>query len=288
MICNSCPRKCNIDRSTKAGYCGQKTLKVAKVMTHFWEEPIICDENGSGAIFFSGCNLKCIYCQNYKISHEGKGKVYTPAKLAEVFRQFDEGGVNNINLVTPSHFIDEIIEAFNIYKPHKPVVYNTSGYDDIDSLKKVASYIDIYLVDLKYYDSKLSLELSRAADYFETASKAIDFMISAKPEDIVENGKMKSGVIIRHLVLPGHTDDSLKVLDYLKSKHYEDRYISIMGQYTPCYKASGELLRPIKKLEYTRVLAYFNKLGFKKGFCQELSSSSTDYIPDFDAEWYNL
>lgn len=284
MICNSCPRKCNIDREKVAGYCGVTKMKVAKVMTHFWEEPIICDENGSGAIFFSGCNLKCNYCQNYKITHEGKGKDYTPEMLAKVFEDFDNSKVNNINLVTPSHFVDEIVKAFEIYKPHKPVVYNSSGYDDVESLKKIDKYVDIYLVDLKYVDSDLSQRLSKAKDYFNVSSKAINLMLSSKPQDIFKNGILSRGVIIRHLVLPNHTDDSLRVLDYLKSLKLEDRYISLMGQYTPCYHASEDINRPIKKLEYTRVISYFNKLGFTKGFCQELSSSSTDFIPDFDNE----
>lgn len=282
MICNSCPRKCNIDRNINAGYCGTKNIKIAKVMTHFWEEPIICDSNGSGAVFFSGCNLKCCYCQNYEISHGSKGKEYTPEELAQIFKNFDNSNVNNINLVTPSHFVDQIIKAFEIYKPKKPVVYNSSGYDDLDSLKRIAQYIDIYLVDLKYFDSSLSEKLSKAKDYFEIASKAINFMTTSK-QDIIQNGIMKRGVIIRHLVLPGHTDDSLKILDYLKAQNLENRYISIMGQYTPCYKASGELLQKLKKLEYTRVIAYFNKLGFTHGFCQDLSSSSTDFIPDFNS-----
>ncbi len=283
MICNSCPRKCNIDRTKQKGYCQQRNLKVAKVMTHFWEEPIICDSKGSGAIFFSGCNLKCNYCQNYEISHEGKGEDYSPEKLAEVFKMFDSSPVNNINLVTPSHFVDDIVKAFEIYTPSKPVVYNSSGYDDIDALKKIDKYISIYLVDLKYVDSTLSSNLSKAPDYFDVASKAINFMLASKSKDIFEDSIMTQGVIIRHLILPGHTDDSLKVLDYLKSIKLENRYISLMGQYTPCYHATGELARPIKKLEYTRVIAYFNKLGFTKGFCQDLSSSSTDFIPDFDS-----
>jgi putative pyruvate formate lyase activating enzyme len=201
--------------------------------------------------------------------------------LAKVFEDFDALPVNNINLVTPSHFIDEIIEAFKIYKPHKPVVYNSSGYDDIDALKRIDKYIDIYLVDLKYFDSNLSMQLSKAKDYFKVASKAIDFMLKQKSEDKFDGEIMTSGVIIRHLVLPGNTSDSLKVLDYLKSTGAQNRYISLMGQYTPCYNASGDLKRPLKKLEYTRVISYFNKLGFTKGFCQDLSSSSTDFIPDF-------
>ncbi len=281
MICNSCPRKCNIDRDKGIGYCGIAKLKVAKIMTHMWEEPIICDEHGSGAIFFSGCNLKCNYCQNYEISHQAKGKDYTPEMLAKVFEDFDNSNVNNINLVTPSHFIDEIIKAFEIYKPRKPVVYNSSGYDDLDALKRIDEYVDIYLVDIKYVDSDLSLSLSKAKDYFEVASKAIDFMLASKSEDKFDGDIMTRGVIVRHLVLPGCTDDSIKVLDYLKSINMKDRYISIMGQYTPCYRATGNLARPIKKLEYTRVLAYFKKLGFNKGFCQELSSASTSFIPDF-------
>lgn len=281
MICNSCSRKCNIDRAVKIGYCGMGKMKVAKVMTHFWEEPIICDSNGSGAIFFSGCNLKCNYCQNYEISHEGKGEDFTPEMLAKVFEDFDASQANNINLVTPSHFVDEIIKAFEIYTPRKPVVYNSSGYDDIDALKRIDKYIDIYLVDLKYFDSELSLNLSKAKDYFTVASKAIDFMLKQKSEDKFDGEIMTSGVIIRHLVLPGNTSDSLKVLDYLKTIGVQNRYISLMGQYTPCYNATGDLKRPLKKLEYTRVISYFNKLGFTKGFCQDLSSSSTDFIPDF-------
>lgn len=284
MICNNCPRRCNIDRDKVTGYCGQRKLKIAKIMTHYWEEPIICDENGSGAIFFSGCNLKCNYCQNYEISHEGRGEDYTPEMLAEVFKTFDNSKVNNINLVTPSHFVDEIIKAFEIYTPRKPVVYNSSGYDSLDSLKKIDKYVDIYLVDFKYVSKELSKDLSKAADYFEVASKAIDFMQKSKPVDIIKDGKMLSGMIIRHLILPGHTDDSLKVLDYLKAKHFEDRFISLMGQYTPCYHAKDELSKPIKKLEYTRVISYFNKLGFNKGFCQDLSSASTDFIPDFTSD----
>ena len=281
MLCNSCPRKCNIDRVSQKGYCGMSNLKVAKVMTHMWEEPIICDEHGSGAIFFSGCNLKCNYCQNYEISHEGRGKDYTPEMLAKVFEDFDNSQVNNINLVTPSHYIDDIIKAFEIYTPHKPVVYNSSGYDDLDALKRIDKYINIYLVDLKYVDSTLSQNLSKAKDYFDVAKKAIDFMIRSKNEDKFDGSIMTQGVIIRHLVLPGYTGDSIKVLDYLKSINMEDRYISIMGQYTPCYHATGSLTRPIKKLEYTRVIAYFNKLGFNKGFCQELTSASTNFIPNF-------
>ena len=281
MICNSCPRKCNIDRNTTNGYCGQGKLKIAKIMTHFWEEPIICDEKGSGAIFFSGCNLKCNYCQNYQISHEGKGDLYTAEQLAQEFKNFDNSEVNNINLVTPSHFVDDILKAFEIYKPKKPVVYNSSGYDDVESLKKLSKYIDIYLVDFKYYSQDLSWSLSKAKDYFDVANKALDFILKQKTIDVVENGKMQSGVIIRHLVLPGKTEDSLRVLDYLKQIGAQNRYISIMGQYTPCYKASGDLSRKIKKLEYTRVISYFKKLGFKKGFCQDLSSASSNFIPDF-------
>ena len=203
---------------------------------------------GSGTIFFSGCNLKCNYCQNYKISHECKGQYYTVNELADIFKKLEEKGAHNINLVTPSHYVDQIIQALDIYKPNIPVVYNTSGYDDVESIYKLKDYVDIFLVDLKYCDSKLSSSLSKAADYFDVTTKAILAMKSIKPQDIIVDGIMQQGVIIRHLVLPNHTDDSIKILDWIKTNLPLDTYISIMGQYTPYYNCSDDINRPIKKL----------------------------------------
>lgn len=281
--CKMCPRKCNIDRDNSTGYCGvSNQIKIAKVMLHYWEEPMISGTKGSGAVFFSGCNLKCNFCQNYKISHEGKGEYYSPQQLADIFRDLENKGAHNINLVTPSHYTDQIIQALQIYRPNIPIVYNSSGYDSVEQLNKLKDYIDIYLVDLKYYDSELSLKLSKAKDYFKVASKAVLKMKQFQPENIIKDGIMQKGVVVRHLVLPNHTDDSLKILDWIKQNLPLDTLISIMGQYTPYYRCSDDINRPVKPLEYKRVINYFNSIGLINGLSQDLSSSTTDYIPDFD------
>lgn len=284
-ICNQCPRRCNIDRDKKVGFCGvPNNIKIAKTMLHFWEEPMISGTKGSGTIFFSGCNLKCNYCQNFKISHQLYGKYYTINQLAEIFKSLQEKGAHNINLVTPSHYVNQIIEALKIFRPNIPIVYNSSGYDSLEELEKLKDYIDIYLVDLKYYDKQLSASLSKAPDYFEVASKAILKMKEMQPKNIIKNGIMKKGVIIRHLVLPNHTDDSLKILDWIRANLPVDTLVSIMGQYTPYYKCSADINRPLKILEYKRVISYFNKIGLINGLQQDLSSSSTQYIPDFEQD----
>lgn len=282
--CCLCPRKCNINRDVSVGFCGvNNQIKIARAGLHFWEEPIISGESGSGTIFFSGCNLKCVYCQNYQISSEAYGKTITPNRLAEIFKELENKGANNINLVTPSHYVNGIIEALKIYKPKIPVVYNTSGYDSVETLKKLEGYVQVFLTDLKYYSSALSKKYSMAENYFSVATKAILEMVRQQPKNVYKNGLLKKGVIIRHMVLPGCSGDSVEVLKWIK-QNCPNVIVSIMGQYTPCYKAKDypEINKKITPLEYKRVIAMFNTLKLKNGYCQELDSATTDYIPPFD------
>lgn len=287
MICNLCPRKCNVNRDLKSGFCGvSNTLKVARAQLHFWEEPIISGTNGSGTIFFSGCNLKCVYCQNFNISKENFGKDITTQRLAEIFKELENAGAHNINLVTPSHYVKQIVEALNIYKPKIPVVYNTSGYDSVEELKMLEGYVDVYLTDLKYYSSELSQKYSSAKNYFEVCSLAIKEMIRQQPKNVMENGLIKKGVIIRHMVLPNCINDSFKVLDWIKNNLDEDVVVSVMGQYTPYFNASKfpEINRKLKPVEYKLVINHFNKLGLKNGFMQSLDSADENFIPPFNLE----
>ncbi len=285
--CESCPRKCGINRNEKNGFCGVKKLKVAKVYLHKWEEPPISGTNGSGTIFFSGCNLKCVYCQNSEISFGAVGKEITVERLVEIFKELELKKAHNINLVTPTPHVFEIIEALKIYKPKIPIVYNTSGYESEEIIKLLKDYVDIYLTDLKYYDKKLSKTLSGAENYFEVATKAILQMRKNQPKDVFDdNGIMQKGVIIRHLVLPSCTNDSVKILDWIFNNLGDNTIISIMGQYVPCFKANGYdfINKKLKPIEYKRVVNYFNLLGFKNGFMQSLDSASDEYIPSFDLE----
>lgn len=287
MICNLCPRKCNVNRDLKSGFCGvSNTLKVARAQLHFWEEPIISGTNGSGTIFFSGCNLKCVYCQNYNISKENFGKDITTQRLAEIFNELENAGAHNINLVTPSHYVKQIVEALNIYKPKIPVVYNTSGYDSVEELKMLEGYVDVYLTDLKYYSSELSQKYSSAKNYFQVCSLAIKEMIRQQPKNVIENGLIKKGVIIRHMVLPNCINDSFKVLEWIKNNLGEDVIVSVMGQYTPYFNASKfpEINRKLKPVEYKLVINHFNKLGLKNGFMQSLDSADENFIPPFNLE----
>ena len=286
--CSECPRHCKVDREKEKGFCGTlNQAKIAKYMLHHWEEPIISggeNGSGSGAIFFSHCNLKCVYCQNYKISHFDVGEVYSPQELAELFKRLEDMGALNINLVTPTHYSQSILAALKIYKPKIPVVYNCGGYEDEKMLQEFKDYIDIYLTDLKYFSSELSQKYSFCSDYFEKATKAILKMRENVKDDVIENGLMKKGLIIRHMILPNQTNDSLKILDWIKTNLGTKTYISLMSQYTPFGEAKKypEINRNLKPLEYKRVYNYLVKLGFYNGFTQEMSSSSECYIPDFD------
>ena len=284
MLCNLCPRRCNVERNELVGngYCGMPLYPVvAKYMLHFGEEPSISGEKGSGTIFFSSCSLGCVFCQNEEISHKRKGEIITPVRLAEIFKELEEKGAHNINLVNPTHFIWAIKEALKIYHPEIPLVYNSSGYDDFNVIKE--NIFDIYLMDLKYVSSEKSLKYSGAADYFENASKAIKtaYSLSGKPE-FFENGIMRKGLIVRHLVLPLSTKEAIKVIDWF-SENTPDAFLSIMSQYVPLAKAKDypEINRKITNREYEKVLDYVMNKNIKNVYIQERNSATTDLIPDF-------
>lgn len=287
MNCNICPRNCNTDRAVKTGFCNQTDkLRISKVMLHHFEEPTISgreQDKGSGAIFFTGCNLKCAFCQNQPISHENKGQDITISDLAKIITDLENKGALNINLVTPTHFTNQIIKALDIAKPKIPVIWNSSGYESEQTIKKLKNYVDIYLVDLKYMDNSIALRYSKAPDYVENATKSILQMKKNQPKDIVENNLMKKGLIIRHLVLPSHTDDSLHCLDFVCKNIGKDSIVSIMSQYEPRYNAKDypEINRKITPLEYKRVVAHAQNLGMKNCFVQDLSSADSRYTPKF-------
>lgn len=289
--CNFCPRECPVNRSKKLGFCGANDkILINKIMLHYWEEPIISGtdstpQKGSGAIFFGHCNLKCVYCQNYDISHGDYGTYYTVEQLVNVFKQLEQQGAANINLVTPTHYSLYILEALKIYKPNIPVVWNTGGYESADVVEKLSGYVDIFLTDFKYYDNSLAVKYSAAPKYKEHAIKALKVMRKICPKDIIEDGLMKKGVIVRHLVLPNHTEDSKNVLNIIKEVLGKDTIVSLLSQYIPMGKASmyPEINRRLKPVEYKVVKNYMYKLGLD-GFVQELESASTQYIPDFDTQ----
>lgn len=259
-------------------------------MLHFFEEPPISGEeingikpNGSGAIFFSNCTLKCCYCQNSEISTDGEGKEIPIQALADIFLQLEKAGANNINLVTPTHYTNQIIEALEIYKPNIPIVWNTSGYEKPETIKKLKNYVDIYLSDFKYFDSELSKKYSLAENYPETCKKATLEMRKNQPEDIFENGLMKKGLIIRHMVLPTHQSDSVNVIDWINQNLGNKTYVSLMSQYVPMANAHKfpEINRKIKPIEYKIVVNHLTKLGFNNVFTQDFDSAETIYTPDF-------
>lgn len=283
--CKNCPRKCGSLRGQGQGYCKiDNDIIVALASIHHGEEPIISGTKGSGTIFFSGCNMRCVFCQNYGISHGNWGKRISPQRLSKIFKELEDKGVHNINLVSPSIYVDEIIKALDIYRPNIPIVYNTNGYDDVDSIKRLKNYIDIYLTDLKYTDDDLASEYSDTPDYFERAKDAIIQMRKNVPCDLIENGIMKKGLIVRHLVLPNHTDDSLSVLDWIKDNLGCRTIVSIMGQYTPLFDATkfDKISRRLRPIEYKRVVTHFKSLGFTDGYMQSLDASGTTEIPHFD------
>ena len=286
MKCSICPRGCNIDRTSSIGFCGEKTMRISHVMLHHWEEPLISGDEisiGSGTIFFSGCNLKCVYCQNYEISSNSNGNLTTPEKLVEIMKDLEQKGALNINFVTPTHFSEEIVDALKLYKPAIPIVWNTSGYESIETLNKLKGLVDIFLSDLKYYSNDLSNKYSNCHNYFDIASKAVLKMREIVGEDEIVEGLMKKGLIIRHMVLPSCSADSIKILNWIKSNLGNSTIVSIMNQYTPCYKAKNfpEISRMLKPIEYARVVSHTRTLGFTSAFIQDESSASTDFIPKF-------
>ncbi|MCI7402037.1 MAG: radical SAM protein [Christensenella sp.] len=285
MNCSSCPRNCKIDRENVSGFCGVgKNLTLAKATLHWGEEPILSSGKGSGAIFFSGCNLRCVYCQNYKVSR-GFGKEISIKRLSEIFKELEDLGANNINLVTPTHFIDQILQAFELYKPQIPIVYNSSGYEKVESLKRLEGIVDIYLPDFKYSDNMLAQKYSKCPNYVETAKNAI-LEMRRQTKDVVVDGLMKSGLIIRHLMLPNAIDNTLGVIDWINENFSKDTYISLMGQYIP-YGDSfkfEELKRKIKPIEYKIAINRLYNYGFLNSFVQDLDSAQTTFIPEFNLD----
>lgn len=286
-ICNACPSKCNVERNIgefSRGFCKMPYNAVlARASLHLWEEPVISGERGSGAIFFSGCNLRCVFCQNYEISHENFGKQVSKSEFIDIVKRLENQGAHTINLVNPTHFVPFIKEALSEYKPSVPVVYNTGGYDDVESIRSLQGLIDVYLPDLKYFDSDVSKKYSNAENYFEKASKAVLEMQRQVGKSVIKDGIMQKGLIIRHLVLPKNTDQSIKILRWIKDNLPIDTYISLMSQYVPYVKTEyKELNRRIVTAEYQKVIDEFERLGFENGFMQERSSAQTDFIPKFD------
>ncbi len=284
MKCNLCPRKCNVLRDNLKGFCKMPLLpKVARAALHLWEEPIISGNKGSGTVFFSGCSLRCIYCQNYEVSRGDIGKEISVSRLAEIFKELEEQGAHNINLVSPTHYVHAIIEALKIYRPKIPIVYNSSGYESAETLKLLEDYVDIYLIDFKYTDSAKAKEYSLAPDYPEVVKSAISECYRQKSECVIKDGIMQKGVIVRHLVLPQNTKTAIEVFDWVREKT-PNAYFSLMSQYLPFGKALDHkvLGRKITRREYEKVVDYICEFDFPNVFIQERESSSEKFIPLFD------
>ncbi len=296
--CALCPRRCHADRfSGKTGFCGQGAeIAAARAALHFWEEPCICGSRGSGAVFFSGCSLQCVFCQNHDIALGKSGRTLSLERLARIFLELQDKGAVNINLVTAGHFLPQICLALSMAKKEGlsiPVVYNSSGYEEASSLRMLEGLVDIYLPDLKYHSPRISALYSHAPDYFEKAAAAIAEMFrqAGRPVLSPDSGLMKKGVIVRHLLLPGCAGDSKRVLRYLHDTYGNDIYVSIMNQYTPLEHlkqipelAHSPLLRPVTEEEYARVLDFADRIGIETGYMQEGGTAAESFIPAFDGE----
>ena len=290
--CTLCPRECHIDRTSgNKGYCGMTDeLVVARAALHMWEEPCISGEEGSGAVFFSGCAMGCIYCQNHNIAKGLAGKKITIERLSDIFLELQEKKANNINLVTPTHYVPQIIDAIKIAHVKGlriPIVYNCSGYEKVETLQLLEGYVDIYLPDFKYMDQQPAIKYSNCMDYFAYAAKAIKEMVrQTKEPKFDERGIMKQGVIVRHLTLPGFLEDSKNIIKYLYDTYGDRIYISILNQYTPLemVKEYPELNRRIMEVEYEELIDFAIKLGVENGFIQEGETASDSFIPEFNEE----
>lgn len=281
--CQMCPRKCGADRAKTVGFCGAgEKLKIAKIMLHKWEEPCISLNKGSGAIFFSNCPLKCVFCQNYEISQLGNGREVSIDEFIELMKKLEEMGAENINFVSPTQYSYQIAMALKKYKPSVPVVWNTNSYENEETLEILSGLVDIFLADLKYVDNGLSQEFSGCGDYFEKSSKAILKMRELVP-DRFDGEKLVSGVIVRHLVLPNCAWDSKQVFDWIEQNLGTETIISVMNQYIPYYKAKNHKLlnRKVEQSEYDEVCDYVLSLGFENGYFQSAESACEEYVPDF-------
>ncbi|MBF0986286.1 MAG: radical SAM protein [Clostridiales bacterium] len=286
--CEICPRKCKVNRYEKKGYCRcDDKVRIALVSKHYFEEPCISGRNGSGTIFFSNCNLNCIFCQNHDISQGGKGIDVTIERLAEIMLEQQERGANNINLVTPTMYVEQIIRAIDIAKKNGlniPIVYNTNGYEEVETIKKLNGYIDIYLPDFKYFTNELAIKYSKAPNYFEKVTSALIEMQSQFDEYVFDGEIMKKGMIVRHLVLPNHIQNSKNVLKWIKDNLRKDIYVSVMAQYFPTYKAIGDKLigRKLSFSEYRKIEQYFYSLDIENGYIQDLGKHEEEFVPDFN------
>ena len=290
--CLLCPRKCGINRSTgQTGVCGVSSeIKVARAALHYWEEPCISGKRGSGAVFFSGCSLHCVFCQNREISDGKAGKVISKERLSDIFIELADKGANNINLVTPGQYIPDIVWAVNDAKSRGmklPIIYNTSGYENVTELKLLEGIVDVYLPDFKYMDSTLSARYSRAKDYPSVAKQALSEMVRQQPDVVIDDatGLIQKGVIVRQLLLPGHVNDAKAVLKYLYDTYHDHVYISMMSQFTPiALKDYPEINRTVTKREYERLVNYALKIGITNAFIQEGDVAKDSFIPAFDCE----
>lgn len=284
--CNMCPRKCGVDRDVSRGVCGVGArYRVARAALHHWEEPCISGTRGSGTVFFSGCPLKCVYCQNYEVSRNCFGREIGEERLTEIFDELTAEGAHNINLVSPTQYALMLASTLEKHRPNVPVVYNTGGYEDVGTLRRLEGLVDIYLTDLKYCDSAVSEKYSRAADYFDRASAAVAEMSRQAPVcEFDENGIMQKGLIVRHLVLPGNVSQCVKVLDWAAENLPSGTVISVMSQYTPCGEAQAypTINRRLSRKEYDIAVRHARSLGFTNVYIQQLDSSKEEYIPPFD------
>ena len=290
--CLLCPRKCGINRSTgQTGVCGVSSeIKVARAALHYWEEPCISGKRGSGAVFFSGCSLHCVFCQNREISDGKEGKVISKERLSDIFMELADKGANNINLVTPGQYIPDIVWAVNDAKSRGmklPIIYNTSGYENVTELKLLEGIVDVYLPNFKYMDSTLSARYSRAKDYPSVAKQALSEMVRQQPDVVIDNatGLIQKGVIVRQLLLPGHVNDAKAVLKYLYDTYHDHVYISMMSQFTPiALKDYPEINRTVTRREYERLVDYALEIGITNAFIQEGDVAKDSFIPAFDCE----
>lgn len=290
--CLLCPRKCGINRSTgQTGICGVSSeIKVARAALHYWEEPCISGKRGSGAVFFSGCSLHCVFCQNREISDGKEGKVISKERLSDIFIELAGKGANNINLVTPGQYIPDIVWAVNDARSRGmklPIIYNTSGYENVTELKLLEGIVDVYLPDFKYMDSTLSARYSRAKDYPSVAKQALSEMVRQQPDVVIDDatGLIQKGVIVRQLLLPGHVNDAKAVLKYLYDTYHDHVYISMMSQFTPiALKDYPEINRTVTKREYERLVNYALEIGITNAFIQEGDVAKDSFIPAFDCE----
>ncbi len=284
--CRLCPRNCGIDRTQGKGFCGEGAgIRIARASLHLWEEPCISGKNGSGTVFFSGCNLKCCFCQNYEISHQAKGFEISTKELADIMLKLQEKGAHNINLVNPTHFVPQILDSIEMARDELklPIIYNCGGYEKVEALNLLKGKIRIFLPDLKYYDNDIANKYSNATDYFEKAIASIKAMVEIAGKPKFEDGLITSGVIVRHLILPNHRQDSKLLIQKLAENFKTDEIlISLMGQYTPVYNARKykEINRRLSTFEYKDVEKALENSGFD-GFVQQLSSASEDFIPQF-------